>query len=790
MSLLNKLVDNVYILNLERRKDRMYKINYLMNKYNIIYQRVNAIDGKDKHVINDYNELKNKKHTLITNSFAYGNILSFINILKDAINKKYNKILIFEDDIICHNNFNNILNKINNIPDDWKILYLGSSQRIGTINKIKKYNNYYIANESRGTFAFIIDSSIFKEVLLLWEKKDMNVDMSLSIIQNKYICYVMWENLIISDLINSDIHKDRNLISYSSKFGWDLNSYTLIKFPINTDFNTNIYPTPNLDIQINNNISYTVLVSIILPVYNGSNYLDQCIKSIVNSAFYNYELIIINDGSYDNTELIIKENIKNMKNKVILINNIKNKGIVYSLNKGLTLSNGKYITWISHDNLFQKKALLKMSNYLEINKTINLVISGHQNIGKRTNSILPFEYTHKDIIYNFHGIACFMFRKSITNKIGLYDEKIKGVEDWDYLIRILEIEPFKCGTINEILYNYRRHEEQLSNNINIHNAEILLFEKIIIHNPVILNYNEYDYNKYLKYNKRLSIIQSFDVLKKIPKTIFTYWYGPLSYLNYLSIKSFFIASGNDARWTINIYVPKYPGTLKPSWDSGENTFKYEGLDYFNKLKELNVLFIEIDFNEIGFINNCNEILKSDYLRLYILSTKGGIWCDADIIFIKPIMSNKYNYNYKKYILNNYFIDVFISYSKHYSIGFLMASPNNPFFNELLNNVKVLFDKTNYQSIGNLIYKKIHPTCDNIHNKYPQLSIANFEYELVYPFKWNETSLIFKENVSINLNNIIGIHWFNGSNDAKEFINNNNYEKNVTINNIIKNFCNN
>lgn len=463
---------NVFLINLEKRPDRLNKMNVLLNYHNINYTRINAIDGT--LLADEFNNIKNTK---ITSLGAYGNLLTNIEIIKMAKKNNYQYIVIFEDDLIFHKQFNEKLKNISLIPNDWKILYFGSSQRVGTINKIKKNKYYYKAQQSRGTFAIIINHSIFDELIELWESKYENSDMALEHIQNKYNCYVMWENLIIADLSESNIQDSRDNETYATKFGWNLELYLF---------------SPN--------------VTILLPVFNGENYLTECIKSVLEQNYYYFELIIINDCSVDKTTDII--NLFDDK-RIKIINNEKNMGLPESLNIGLKNTQTKYITWISHDNIFETSAISKMVNYLENNTNCNLVIGGHCkfNVNNVTQYIKPVIYSSMDIIFYFHGVACFMFTKSISDKIGYYDNDLNGVEDWDYFIRILENEPFRNGIIDEQLYKYRCHPEQNTHKINLQDLTFKLCEKIIER-----NYNftkNYNLNQYLKKTKNKYIREYF-----------------------------------------------------------------------------------------------------------------------------------------------------------------------------------------------------------------------------------------------------------------------------------------
>ena len=93
------------------------------------------------------------------------------------------------------------------------------------------------------------------------------------------------------------------------------------------------------------------MVSVIVPVYNGEKYLRECIDSICNQSYTDLEIIIINDGSNDNTSKIAKQ-IESKDNRVIYVEH-ENKGVSYSRNKGLDLATGEYIVFVDCDDTIQ-----------------------------------------------------------------------------------------------------------------------------------------------------------------------------------------------------------------------------------------------------------------------------------------------------------------------------------------------------------------------------------------------------------------------------------------------------
>jgi glycosyltransferase involved in cell wall biosynthesis len=115
----------------------------------------------------------------------------------------------------------------------------------------------------------------------------------------------------------------------------------------------------------------TVKVSIGLPVYNGENYISKAIKSVLNQTYDNFELIITDNQSTDQTEKICREYEKKDK-RVRYYRNIKNYGARYNYNKVFLLSKGKYFSWISHDDLIANDFIEKCVSVLEKDKSVIL----------------------------------------------------------------------------------------------------------------------------------------------------------------------------------------------------------------------------------------------------------------------------------------------------------------------------------------------------------------------------------------------------------------------------------
>lgn len=200
-------------------------------------------------------------------------------------------------------------------------------------------------------------------------------------------------------------------------------------------------------------------ISIVLPVYNGQKYIKQAIESIINQTYKDWELIIINDCSTDNTVKIIEE--YTMKEKRIkFFSNEKNLGLPSSLNEGFRRAKGNYFTWTSDDNIFLPEALEKMVSYLMNNTQTGLVYADMEYIDSDGRVIGEQRTNPKDIFLNNCVGACFLYTADVASKIGEYNCNSELVEDYEYWLRIRSC--YEIDRIEDILYRYRKHKLSLT----------------------------------------------------------------------------------------------------------------------------------------------------------------------------------------------------------------------------------------------------------------------------------------------------------------------------------------
>jgi len=208
----------------------------------------------------------------------------------------------------------------------------------------------------------------------------------------------------------------------------------------------------------------TPKVSVYIPVYNYGKYVEKAIESVIRQTFDDWELIIINDGSNDESEEIIRKYEHYPKITTV---NQKNKGLAITSNIALRLSRGEYIIRLDGDDFFDENAFLVMVNFLDKHHEISLVYPDYFLVNEN-DEIISVECREKinggdDCLLDLppHG-ACTMWRKAVLLELGGYSEDITCQDGYDIWFRFLE--SHKADNINLPLFYYRQHPDSLTKN--------------------------------------------------------------------------------------------------------------------------------------------------------------------------------------------------------------------------------------------------------------------------------------------------------------------------------------
>ncbi|MWC28293.1 glycosyltransferase family 2 protein [Paenibacillus sp. MMS18-CY102] len=203
------------------------------------------------------------------------------------------------------------------------------------------------------------------------------------------------------------------------------------------------------------------LVSVILPVYNDTQYLFKSIHSVLSQTYIRFELIVVDDGSDGKVKQLISQFHYDSRVKYVRLST--NQGLPAALNNGLDKSAGQMLVWTSADNIAAPQWLERLVAFLIADPEASAVMSDYYHVNDdgivtETMRLQP---------YRLNGLLnagpSFMWRKEAMNRIGGFDESLFGIEDRDFVVRIAQ-----TGTIihlPEALYYYRTHEESLTSRI-------------------------------------------------------------------------------------------------------------------------------------------------------------------------------------------------------------------------------------------------------------------------------------------------------------------------------------
>jgi len=218
-------------------------------------------------------------------------------------------------------------------------------------------------------------------------------------------------------------------------------------------------------------------ITVLMPVYNGENYVREAMESILNQTYQYFEFLIIDDGSTDKSVEIIESFIDE---RIRLVKNGQNIGLIATLNKGLDLASGKYVARMDCDDVSLPERLKHQVDFMEKNSKIGICGTWFRFIP--TNEIIKYPTKHEDIILklltgNALAHPTVIMRTSILREnILYYDMNFSHAEDYEFWVRLAKI--VKIANIPEVLLNYRMHDNQISVVYNKNQSEVVANIKI------------------------------------------------------------------------------------------------------------------------------------------------------------------------------------------------------------------------------------------------------------------------------------------------------------------------
>ena len=202
------------------------------------------------------------------------------------------------------------------------------------------------------------------------------------------------------------------------------------------------------------------LVSVVIPCYNHQDYVEKSLKSVIEQTYKNIEIIVIDDGSKDNSVNVLKEL---QRNNQFILECQENMGVCKTLNKAIGMSKGKYIAILASDDYWDLTKIDKQIKILETSNNSEFCFTQALEFDSNTDKnmrIFPKNPLSGNVLNSVFvrqhvPAGSMMFSKNLFDKINGFDESLKE-EDWDFVIRSAANTNFI--SIKEPLFFYRSHE--------------------------------------------------------------------------------------------------------------------------------------------------------------------------------------------------------------------------------------------------------------------------------------------------------------------------------------------
>ncbi len=206
------------------------------------------------------------------------------------------------------------------------------------------------------------------------------------------------------------------------------------------------------------------LVSIIVPCYNYGHFLAECLSSVLHQTYNDWECVIVDNGSTDNTAEVCKSFAAGDTRFRYI--HTEQRGVSYARNTGIKQSSGKYILPLDADDKIEAAFLEKTLKKIEKHPELTLVYSKARLFGASSGEWNLAEYSFRDLLIENSIFCTALYRRSDYEKTTGYNEDMKeGFEDWDFWISLLK-HGGKVFKVPEVLFYYRIRAQSRNHSLN------------------------------------------------------------------------------------------------------------------------------------------------------------------------------------------------------------------------------------------------------------------------------------------------------------------------------------
>jgi len=204
------------------------------------------------------------------------------------------------------------------------------------------------------------------------------------------------------------------------------------------------------------------MISIITPNYNYGRFLDSCIQSVINQTYTDWELLICDDGSTDNSAEIVRKYAQ-IDSRIKFLTGPHSGGPASPRNRGIRASSGELIAFLDADDMLTKDSLQRRVEALEFNR-LDFVCGQTVSVGETTTLEQAYSLNATPTIYSFCRMPTVMVKRSLLESTGLFDERLLRYEEKELFIRLL-LAPGKVvrkAVLPETVAYYRTHDQNIT----------------------------------------------------------------------------------------------------------------------------------------------------------------------------------------------------------------------------------------------------------------------------------------------------------------------------------------